>query len=64
MGWWRAWCRRAPSSAAKLHTLRGLHFQESPLETKLVRCTTGAAFVVASDLREDSPARLRWPAPS
>jgi dTDP-4-dehydrorhamnose 3,5-epimerase len=45
----------------KRHTLRGLHFQKSPhWETKLVRCTAGAAFVVAADLREDSPTRLRW----
>jgi dTDP-4-dehydrorhamnose 3,5-epimerase len=45
----------------KRHTLRGLHFQRSPhWETKLVRCTAGAAFVVATDLREDSPTRLRW----
>lgn len=45
----------------KRHTLRGLHFQESPhWETKLVRCTAGAAFVVAADLRPDSPTRLRW----
>jgi dTDP-4-dehydrorhamnose 3,5-epimerase len=25
-----------------------------------VRCTAGAAFVVAADLRVDSPTRLRW----
>jgi dTDP-4-dehydrorhamnose 3,5-epimerase len=43
------------------HTLRGLHYQVCPhWETKLVRCTAGAAFVVATDLREDSPTRLRW----
>jgi dTDP-4-dehydrorhamnose 3,5-epimerase len=43
------------------HTLRGLHYQDRPhWETKLVRCTAGAAFVVATDLRADSPTRLRW----
>jgi dTDP-4-dehydrorhamnose 3,5-epimerase len=42
-------------------TLRGLHFQQHPhWETKLVRCTRGAAFVVAADLREDSPTHLSW----
>jgi dTDP-4-dehydrorhamnose 3,5-epimerase len=47
--------------SAKRRTLTGLHFRESPhWETKLARCTTGATFVVATDLREDSPTRLRW----
>ena len=42
-------------------TLRGLHFQESPYwETKLIRCTAGAAFVVAADLRTGSPTWRRW----
>ena len=40
-------------------TLRGLHFQKSPHEEeKLVRCTRGAAFVVAVDLRPQSPTYL------
>jgi dTDP-4-dehydrorhamnose 3,5-epimerase len=43
------------------HTLRGLHYQEAPhAETKLVRCTRGAVFVVIVDLRPDSPTRLEW----
>jgi dTDP-4-dehydrorhamnose 3,5-epimerase len=51
--------------SAKRHTLRGPHFRESPhWETKLVRCTTGAAFVVATDLREDSPTGCAGSAPS
>jgi dTDP-4-dehydrorhamnose 3,5-epimerase len=42
-------------------TLRGLHYQRPPHEeTKLVRCTRGAAFDVAVDLRGDSPSYLRW----
>ena len=42
-------------------TLRGLHYQAKPYEeTKLVRCTRGAVWDVAVDLREDSPTRLRW----
>lgn len=36
-------------------TLRGLHYQASPHgETKLVRCTAGAVFDVAVDLRRGS----------
>jgi dTDP-4-dehydrorhamnose 3,5-epimerase len=42
-------------------TLRGLHFQVAPhAETKLVRCTRGAVWVVMVDLRPDSPAYLDW----
>jgi len=42
-------------------TLRGLHYQAAPYEeAKLVRCTRGALFDVAVDLRRDSPAFRRW----
>jgi dTDP-4-dehydrorhamnose 3,5-epimerase len=42
-------------------TLRGLHYQSAPHgEAKLVRCTRGAIFDVAVDLRPDSPSYLRW----
>jgi dTDP-4-dehydrorhamnose 3,5-epimerase len=42
-------------------TLRGMHFQEVPaLEAKLVRCTRGAIFDVALDLRPDSPSYGTW----
>ncbi len=42
-------------------TLRGLHFQASPHEeAKLVRCTRGAAFVVAADIRPNSATHGRW----
>jgi dTDP-4-dehydrorhamnose 3,5-epimerase len=44
-------------------TLRGLHYQEAPHgEAKLVRCTRGAIYDVALDLRPDSPTYLRWAA--
>lgn len=42
-------------------TLRGLHFQAAPHgEAKTVRCTAGAIFDVAVDLRESSLTRHRW----
>lgn len=42
-------------------TLRGLHFQRDPHgESKLVRCTRGAIFDVAVDLRPNSPTLHRW----
>jgi dTDP-4-dehydrorhamnose 3,5-epimerase len=41
-------------------TLRGLHFQTSPGQAKLVRCIRGAIFDVAVDLRRDSPGFGRW----
>jgi dTDP-4-dehydrorhamnose 3,5-epimerase len=42
-------------------TVRGLHFQEAPaLEAKLVRCTRGAIFDVAIDLRPESPTYGEW----
>lgn len=42
-------------------TLRGLHYQGAPHEeAKLVRCTAGAIFDVAADLRPDSPTFKEW----
>ena len=42
-------------------TLRGMHYQVAPHEeTKLVRCTSGAIFDVAVDLRHDSPTFCQW----
>jgi dTDP-4-dehydrorhamnose 3,5-epimerase len=47
-------------SAAK-GTLRGLHYQLSPkAQTKLVRCTKGAIFDVAVDIRKGSPSFGEW----
>ncbi len=66
----RTWCAReleehgleprlAQCSVSFNHrhgTLRGLHYQAPPFaEVKLVRCTRGALFDVAVDLRPDSP---------
>ena len=36
-------------------TIRGMHFQEWPLETKVVRCISGAIHDVIIDLRAGSP---------
>lgn len=42
-------------------TLRGMHFQRAPHEeTKIVRCTRGAVFDVALDLRVASPTYKAW----
>jgi dTDP-4-dehydrorhamnose 3,5-epimerase len=42
-------------------TLRGLHYQAAPHdEAKTIRCTSGAIWDVAVDLRPDSPTRHRW----
>ena len=42
-------------------TVRGMHFQRKPHEeAKIVRCTRGAMYDVAIDLRRDSPTRYEW----
>jgi dTDP-4-dehydrorhamnose 3,5-epimerase len=42
-------------------TTRGLHWQVEPYgESKFLRCTRGAVFDVAVDLRPDSPTFGRW----
>jgi dTDP-4-dehydrorhamnose 3,5-epimerase len=44
-------------------TLRGMHYQEAPhAEAKLVRCTRGAIYDVALDLRPESPTFCQWEA--
>ncbi len=37
------------------YTLRGLHFQTSPGQAKLIRCTLGCIWDVAVDIRPNSP---------
>ena len=49
------------SRSLRAGTLRGLHYQLEPhAEVKLVRCTRGALFDVALDLRPASPTFCRW----
>lgn len=40
--------------------VRGLHFQWDPPMGKLMRVTHGSAYVVAVDIRKDSPTRGKW----
>ena len=45
----------------KKGTLRGMHYQAHPHgQTKLVRCTMGAIYDVAIDLRASSPTFKQW----
>lgn len=49
------------SLSARAGTVRGLHFQIAPhAQGKLVRCTAGALFDVAVDIRRGSPTYGRW----
>jgi len=49
------------SISTQAGTLRGLHFQAPPhAQDKLVRCTRGAIFDVAVDIRRGSPSYGRW----
>lgn len=42
-------------------TFRGMHFQKAPYqEAKLVRCTMGAIYDIALDLRADSVSYCQW----
>lgn len=47
-------------SISKKHVLRGLHFQWDPPMGKLMRVTAGKAFLVAVDIRKNSPSIGKW----
>lgn len=47
------------SRSAK-NVIRGLHFQWEPAMGKLMRVTFGSAFLVAVDIRRDSPTLGQW----
>lgn len=49
------------SRSTRPGTVRGLHFQSEPYaQGKLVRCTAGALFDVAVDIRRGSPTFGQW----
>lgn len=49
------------SMSAEIGTLRGLHYQRPPhAQDKLVRCSKGAIFDVAVDIRAGSPTYGKW----
>src|SRR5262245_64558680 len=71
----RTWCRRefeahglnsglaqcSVSFNRRRGTVRGMHWQAAPhAEAKLVRCTRGAIYDVALDVRRSSPTFGRW----
>ena len=73
----RSWCQKefeshglnskvvqcSISFNARKGTLRGLHYQAAPYaETKIVRCTQGAIYDVAVDLRPQSTTFRNWTA--
>lgn len=47
-------------SKSKKGVLRGLHFQRTYPQAKLVRCIEGEVFDVCVDLRKDSPTYGKW----
>jgi len=71
----RIWCQRdfearrlsgrlvqcSVSFNSRAGTLRGMHYQTAPhAEAKLIRCTMGAIYDVALDLRSGSPTFRKW----
>ena len=55
------WVQDNHSMSGTAGTLRGLHFQRAPhAQDKLVRCTRGAIFDVAVDVRKGSPSYGKW----
>jgi dTDP-4-dehydrorhamnose 3,5-epimerase len=55
------WAQCSTSFNHRRGTLRGMHWQAAPHgEGKLVRCTRGAIFDVAVDLRPGSPTYCQW----
>ena len=47
-------------SVSRANVVRGLHFQLMPAMGKLMRVTRGSAFLIAVDLRIDSPTFLEY----
>ncbi len=47
-------------SFSKKGVIRGLHFQWEPMMGKLMRVLSGRAFLVAADIRKNSPSFGKW----
>lgn len=47
-------------SVSSKDTLRGMHFQSSPGQAKLVSCSKGAIYDVVVDMRYESPSFKQW----
>lgn len=47
-------------SFSKQNTLRGMHFQQTPGQAKLVSVISGTIFDVIVDIRKDSPSFGKW----
>jgi dTDP-4-dehydrorhamnose 3,5-epimerase len=55
------WVQANVGYSVRAGTLRGMHYQRDPhAEAKLVRCTRGAVYDVAVDLRPASATYLSW----
>jgi dTDP-4-dehydrorhamnose 3,5-epimerase len=55
------WVQMSTSYNRRAGTLRGMHYQAPPHEEiKLIRCTRGAVYDVAVDLRASSATRFQW----
>ena len=55
------WVQCNTSLTLRRGSVRGLHYQAAPHEeAKLIRCTAGAIYDVAVDIRADSPTFRRW----
>jgi len=52
--------RQVNQSRSRRGVIRGLHFQWDPPMGKLMRVVRGEAFVIAVDIRPDSPFLGRW----
>jgi dTDP-4-dehydrorhamnose 3,5-epimerase len=60
-GWDIPFVQDNHSMSGPVGTLRGLHYQRPPhAQAKLVRCTRGAIFDVAVDIRRGSPSYGKW----
>jgi dTDP-4-dehydrorhamnose 3,5-epimerase len=55
----RAW-RQDNHARSRRNIIRALHYQRGLGQAKLVRCTLGAVWDVAVDIRPDSPTFGRW----